>query len=347
MFNCADFSTWAQFFKNAQIPQQFVNNYASKFCENRIRFDMLSDIDKTLLNEMGITAIGDCLSILKHAKVIITKLDEDKKEAFSKENQKKRGEVAKRIIETYLGDQEVKSEKQSNTLSQDLMSRLNFTKSPIVKFNEDSLGKVVVSSTTDDLDFADNKKKLNLKRRLNDNSSDSESIDDGKPLEYRGLLKNTPDLNQSAKPNSLNEALKMNKTGTKIIKLNKNKLDESNDKIGTGIQSGLESIRKESVEQNKKVISLKKVKESTIVAAQSETDKKESVFKRIKPVVGTSSAPAAVRLLKDAALVKKTETKIIPITNDFKKSASNIVRLNQPVKRLNEKSVHDRLTFKK
>ena len=35
-----------------------------------MRFDMLGDIDKSLLNEMGITAIGDCLCILKHAKLV-------------------------------------------------------------------------------------------------------------------------------------------------------------------------------------------------------------------------------------------------------------------------------------
>jgi hypothetical protein len=31
---------------------------------------MLIDLDRALLNEMGISAIGDCLSILKHAKTI-------------------------------------------------------------------------------------------------------------------------------------------------------------------------------------------------------------------------------------------------------------------------------------
>ncbi len=61
---------WVKFFKNASIPNQFANVYASKFNDNRIRFDMLADLDRALLNEMGITAIGDCLSILKHAKEI-------------------------------------------------------------------------------------------------------------------------------------------------------------------------------------------------------------------------------------------------------------------------------------
>ncbi len=63
-----DTSMWVQFFKEASIPAQYVQSYAHKFTENRIRFDMLPDLDRQLLNELGISAIGDCLSILKHAK---------------------------------------------------------------------------------------------------------------------------------------------------------------------------------------------------------------------------------------------------------------------------------------
>ncbi|CAF0956551.1 unnamed protein product [Brachionus calyciflorus] len=344
MQSTTDFATWAQFFKNAQIHQQFVNIYANKFCENRIRFDMLSDIDKTLLNEMGITAIGDCLSILKHAKVIIAKLEEEKKESLLKENPKKRGEVAKRIIENCLGDQEVKIEKPSSTLSQDLISRLNFTKNPIVKFNEESLGKVVVSSTTDDLDF-DKSKKLTIKRKLTENESESSNKD--KPLEYRGFLKNTPDIPQSERPISLNEALKIKKTGTNIIKLNKNNSEENKGhKLDKGIQQGLESIRKESTETNKKVISLKNIKESKETEIVS-IEKKNSVFDRIKPSSGTVAGAAAVRLLKEAVTLQQNQKKSSTIeTNEEPK----IIRLNQPVvKRLNNnvKSVHERLSFNK
>lgn len=61
---------WFRFFKDASIPSGFAQNYAKKFIENRIRFEMLADLDRPLLNELGITAIGDCLSILKHAKFV-------------------------------------------------------------------------------------------------------------------------------------------------------------------------------------------------------------------------------------------------------------------------------------
>jgi uncharacterized protein (DUF1697 family) len=69
-----DLNTWTQFFKEACVPAQFVHEYAVKFYENRIRFDMLNELDKNLLNEMGITAIGDCLCILKHSKHVYSKV---------------------------------------------------------------------------------------------------------------------------------------------------------------------------------------------------------------------------------------------------------------------------------
>ncbi len=69
-----EYSKWIKFFKDASIPPEYVETYAKKFAENRIRFDLLADLDRPLLNEMGITAIGDCLSILKHAKSISSKV---------------------------------------------------------------------------------------------------------------------------------------------------------------------------------------------------------------------------------------------------------------------------------
>lgn len=278
---------------------------------------MLSDIDRPLLNEMGITAIGDCLSILKHAKVIIAKLDEEKKDMVSRDTPKKRGEVAKRIIENYLGDIDPKLEKPTSNLSQDLISRLNFTKLPVVKFNEESLGKVVVSSTTDDLDYGE--KSIKLKRRLNDND---EIADDEKPLEYRGLLKNAN--SSSSKPISLNDALKKKKTESKIINLNQ-------DNKGTNALA---------INQTKKIISLKQIK-------QPEVPEKESVFSRIKPLAKSSSSAAAVRLLKEAVHIKNYDKKLTSVPSESNgqslAQATKIVKLNQS-KRLT-KSIHERLSF--
>lgn len=248
---------------------------------------MLSDIDKSLLNEMGITAIGDILSILKHAKLIIAKIEEEKKldipidQSSNTLSQKKRGDVAKRIIENYLGESEQKPAQVSNNLSQDLISRLNFnpststTKTQVVKFNEESLSnsKVVVSSTTNDDEQESNSKSvnkiINLKRKQNDIEpiSDTDSLEDSKPLEYRGLLK------KPTRALSLNEALKLKKP----------------------VKSRLTTVT------TSKVIKLNKTTEE-----ESLSSPKESVFKRIKPV-NPEGSNASLRLLKDAGGLKKTE----------------------------------------
>lgn len=57
-------SKWVKFLKDALIPDEYVDDYAKKFINNRISFDMIHKLDKSLLNEMGITVIGDCLNIL-------------------------------------------------------------------------------------------------------------------------------------------------------------------------------------------------------------------------------------------------------------------------------------------
>lgn len=259
----SDTNIWARFFKDATIPTQYVQSYVQKFTENRIRFDMLADLDRPLLNEMGIMAIGDCLSILKHAKIINAQIEEKNKadsgstgtvatSVSSEANAKKRSDVAKRIIETYLSDPDAKplNEKSnsnpSSSLSADLISRLNFnpvaTNKLSLQSTDDSTSsssspKVIVSSTTSDDEL---RNKLKNKRKLDEVYEVSESNTQLKivktitqpfkkepELEYRGLLKNELEIETSERkaisfkakraasstaPMSLNERLKQNQS---------------------------------------------------------------------------------------------------------------------------------------
>jgi hypothetical protein len=61
---------WKTFFNDAGVPTNEIDTYASKFALNRIQTDMLVDLNKDYLNDMGITIIGDVIAILRRAKQV-------------------------------------------------------------------------------------------------------------------------------------------------------------------------------------------------------------------------------------------------------------------------------------
>ncbi|XP_056297386.1 uncharacterized protein C19orf47 homolog isoform X2 [Pseudoliparis swirei] len=63
-------SEWIQFFKDAGIPVGLAVTYAVSFVDNRIHKNMLMDLSKDIMMDLGITVIGDIISILKHAKLV-------------------------------------------------------------------------------------------------------------------------------------------------------------------------------------------------------------------------------------------------------------------------------------
>jgi len=65
---------WVDFFTGARIPLGAAKQYAKAFHDNRISTDMLMDLNKDYLRDMGITILGDIIAILKHAKQVQAQL---------------------------------------------------------------------------------------------------------------------------------------------------------------------------------------------------------------------------------------------------------------------------------
>jgi hypothetical protein len=75
---------WVQFFVGAGIPEDLAKKYALTFTQHRIQRDMLPDLSKEILYDMGIKTIGDVIAILRHSKEV----DEDELKAKVLESEK-------------------------------------------------------------------------------------------------------------------------------------------------------------------------------------------------------------------------------------------------------------------
>lgn len=74
--------TWVKFFQDAGIPDDLSAQYAVMFTDHRIHRDMLSELDREILSDIGVKAVGDKMAILKHARFIS---EQSKRDASSKE----------------------------------------------------------------------------------------------------------------------------------------------------------------------------------------------------------------------------------------------------------------------
>lgn len=73
-----DLQKWTTFFHEAGVPRGPATEYATLFCNHRIKDILLGDLTKEILNDIGIIVMGDVMSILKHAKAVYAKLEREK-----------------------------------------------------------------------------------------------------------------------------------------------------------------------------------------------------------------------------------------------------------------------------
>ncbi|XP_059160554.1 uncharacterized protein C19orf47-like [Physella acuta] len=78
MASMSETSYWINFFTSAGIPAGDSAHYAVMFSDNRITREMLLDLSKEYLTDMGITRLGDIIAILKHAKDVFKQEAKDK-----------------------------------------------------------------------------------------------------------------------------------------------------------------------------------------------------------------------------------------------------------------------------
>lgn len=74
-------ASWVKFFKDAGIPADLSAKYAVMFSDHRIQKAMLGELDREILSDIGIKAVGDKMAIMRHAKFVD---DQTKRDASSK-----------------------------------------------------------------------------------------------------------------------------------------------------------------------------------------------------------------------------------------------------------------------
>ncbi|XP_046364218.2 uncharacterized protein C19orf47-like [Haliotis rufescens] len=211
-------SYWIKFFTDAGVPPGDSANYAVAFNDNRIQRDMLLDLSKEYLLDMGISRLGDVIAILKHAKAVHTQDARDKvlknaspavtqSTSNNSPSQPRRSTAAARMVGHYLGkDPEAAPMKNIPTPKPEVSDSLSKRSSVFERLGVDSpqqvtvtgLGNVVLKSASPSGSvFNRLGDKSTVKRPASSTSVLGEDEDDSDDviesvLEYAGVLKSPP-----------------------------------------------------------------------------------------------------------------------------------------------------------
>ncbi|KAK7076929.1 hypothetical protein SK128_018043 [Halocaridina rubra] len=332
MSSISETSVWLKFFTEAGIPPSDATNYAISFTDNRIKQEMLLDLNKEYLRDMGITVMGDVIAILKHAKVysaqksrlkvLQSSIPDENEKSTSSTSGSKKNTPASRMLEHYV-------RKESNTRPNTPTARnkrsLDEEESVSNKRNSvfNRLGDNSVSSTTSDnpkititmqgrSPSSDASKKSLLQRLSKEGSngkSENEDLSYGvvRPLQYQGILKYST---KEAVERDLNT---------------KKKLAIKRADTTTGIKSrlGMKSIPSDSTRESAGIFA-----------------KEAKILSSIKvPVKNKSSHPSASKALPKLSTAVDSSTAPLKITTTHKTENGNSERIVRVVAAASSSSV--------
>ncbi|XP_006621529.1 uncharacterized protein C19orf47 homolog [Apis dorsata] len=168
---------WVKFFKGAGFPQDVATKHAVVFSNNRIKPDMLPDLDKPSLKEMGITLMGDMIAILRYAKKVV---EETTCERFLVDTEDNVG-TPKPIVKKVATKATSSTSKIINSkLKSDVLTTKKIVKIPTSSVKKTVIPKKPISTSGEIItDLANQKKQTILKRKLKeDNEFDSNNEDE-------------------------------------------------------------------------------------------------------------------------------------------------------------------------
>lgn len=168
---------WVKFFKGAGFPQDVATKHAVVFSNNRIKPDMLPDLDKPSLKEMGITLMGDMIAILRYAKKVV---EETTCERFLVDTEDNVG-TPKPIVKKVATKATSSTSKIINSkLKSDILTTKKIVKIPTSSVKKTVIPKKPISTSGEIItDLANQKKQTILKRKLKeDNEFDSNNEDE-------------------------------------------------------------------------------------------------------------------------------------------------------------------------
>ncbi|XP_017764791.1 PREDICTED: uncharacterized protein C19orf47 homolog [Eufriesea mexicana] len=168
---------WVKFFKGAGFPQDVATKHAVVFSNNRIKPDMLPDLDKPSLKEMGITLMGDMIAILRYAKKVVEETTCERFLVDSEDNVRTSKPIVKKVATKAISST---SKVITPKLKSDTIIAKKIVKIPTSSVKKSVIAKKSVSTSGDIItDLANQKKQTILKRKLKeDNEFDSNNEDE-------------------------------------------------------------------------------------------------------------------------------------------------------------------------